>query len=61
MILIFDLSGVFFNIELFWKNAKEYLKVENFENIRKIFFESYRPQTKTIELLKELRRNKINI
>ncbi len=92
--IVFDLSGVFFNNGLkeairriseeyqlepkiiefvlngsfaekyrigtiglakFWKNAKEYLKVEDIEGIKKIFFESYYPHPESVELLKNLR------
>ncbi|MEK6808620.1 MAG: HAD-IA family hydrolase [Nanoarchaeota archaeon] len=93
-ILVFDLSGVFFNdglekaisyisnkyklepknveyvlngsfaeeyrtglikVEDFWDSAKEYLKVENIEDIKKIFFGSYYPQKQSLELIKKLR------
>jgi len=94
MILVFDLSGVYFNnglkvavkkisegfnlnpetvefvlngsfaekyrtglidSEEFWKNAKKYLKVNNIEKIKKIFFESYHPHDESMKLIKDLR------
>lgn len=98
MILVFDLSGVFFNdglkvavknisnefklnpetiefvlngsfaqeyrtglitSEEYWKKAKDYLKVDNVEKIKKIFFESYYPHEESVQLLKNLRNKKI--
>ena len=94
MILVFDLSGVFFNnglkvavkriseefnlnsktvdfvlngtfaekyrtglidLDKFWNDAKEYLKADNIEEIKKIFFESYQPHPESIKLLEFLR------
>ncbi len=98
MILVFDLSGVFFNDGLkvavkkisdefklspkkvefvlngsfaqkyrtglietkdFWKQAKEYLKVDNINKVRKIFFKSYHPHEESVKLLKDLKSKKI--
>jgi len=100
MILVFDLSGVFFNNGLkiavkkisddfsldsgtvefvlngsfaekyrtgldmpeeFWENAKKYLKVNEIEKIKRIFFESYYPHKESVELLKSLRDKKIKV
>ncbi|MBI3034994.1 HAD family phosphatase [Candidatus Woesearchaeota archaeon] len=98
MILVFDLSGVFFNdglkvavkrisdefklnpeivefvlngsfaqkyrtglieTEEFWKQAKDYLKVDDIKEIKKIFFESYHPHEESVQLLKSLKNKKI--
>jgi HAD superfamily hydrolase (TIGR01509 family) len=98
MILVFDLSGVFFNNGLkvavkkiseefrinpeniefvlngsfaekyrtglidskeFWKSAQEYLKVDDIEKIKNIFFESYYPHEDSVKLLKQLRKKNI--
>ena len=94
MILVFDLSGVFFNnglkvavkkiseefnlnsdkvnfvlngtfaekyrtglisLEEFWIDAERYLKIDNIDEIKKIFFESYQPHQESVKLLKFLR------
>ncbi len=98
MILVFDLSGVFFNnglkvavkkisaefklnpetiefvlngsfaqeyrtgsigTEDFWKKAKDFLKVDDIEKLRQIFFESYHPHEESVRLLKNLKSKNI--
>ncbi len=98
MILVFDLSGVFFNDGLkaavkiisdkfklnpkkvefvlngsfaqkyrtglvttkkFWKDARDYLQVDDIENIKRIFFESYHPHKDLVQLLQSLKKKKI--
>ena len=100
VILVFDLSGVFFNDGLkvsvekiskeyglssekvefvlngsfaekyrtgfmtsiqFWKNAKNYLKVNNISEIKQILFESYSPHKESISLIRCLRDNNIKV
>jgi len=100
MILVFDLSGVFFNNGLkvsvekisdeynldsetvefvlngsfaekyrtgliepeeFWENAKEYLKIDDIESIKKIFFNSYHPHKESVQLMNHLKDKKIKI
>ena len=41
--------------EDFWEKAKKYLKVENIEEIKTIFFEAYTPQDNMFEFIKEIK------
>ena len=47
--------------EDFWNNAKGFLGVEDIEDVRRIFFESYHPHSETERLIRKLKRNKVKV
>lgn len=49
--------------EEFWRSAKEYLNLDEkqINQIKKIFFESYRVQKQALELIKEIKKHNIKI